>query len=60
VHLKAIGYTDTARGLLQAAGLGQVAGDPGLVAVGTAGVKAFVDAASQHRIWSREPSPPKP
>jgi catalase len=54
VHLKAIGYTDAAHALLQAAGLDGELGDPGLVALETAGVDAFIQAASGHRIWSRE------
>lgn len=54
VHLKAIGYTNAAQGLLQAAGLDRVTGDPGLVAIEVDGVEAFVDVASTHRIWSRE------
>jgi catalase len=68
VHLKAIGYTDAARVLLQAAGLHAMVGDdPGLVALESdpeaaeaeaprsEGVDAFIRAAASHRIWSREP-----
>jgi len=60
VHLKAIGYTEAAQGLLAAAGIDRAAGHPGLVPLEVDGVEAFIDAASQHRIWSREPSPSKP
>jgi catalase len=57
VHFKVIGYTSAAQVLLQAAGLDQVAGDPGLVAIDAEGVPAFIDAASHHRVWSRKPRP---
>jgi catalase len=54
VHLKAIGYNDAAHALLQAAGLENEAADLGLVALEISGVEAFIQAASGHRIWSRE------
>jgi catalase len=55
-HLKIIGFTEEARPLFAAAGVPAEA-DAGMVGIGAkGGVNAFVEAAKQHRIWSREPS----
>ncbi len=55
-HLKIIGFAPGATSLLQAAGISDKA-DEGLVSLATkGGARAFVSAAKQHRIWSREPS----
>lgn len=52
-HLKVIGTVAEAKPLLLKAG---VEADDGVVALeGSGGVKAFVAAAKQHRIWDREP-----
>ena len=51
-HLKVISYTDGAAGLLKQAG---VKNDAGVVALSSAGVNPFVQAAKQGRIWGREP-----
>lgn len=52
-HLKVIGHVAAAKPLMDKAG---VEPDDGIVALeGKGGTKAFVAAASQHRIWAREP-----
>ncbi len=53
-HLKVIGYTEAATGLLAKAGAGS--GQAGMVALGSATTAQFVDAAKRGRIWAREPS----
>ena len=53
-HLKIIGFAPGATSLLQAAGISDEADDE-LVSLATkGGARAFVSAAKQHRIWSRE------
>ncbi len=51
-HLKVIGFVAAAKPLLDAA---QVVLDAGAIALEGKGVKAFVTAAKQYRIWDREP-----
>ena len=52
-HLKVIGYIDTARPLLDRAG---VEDDDGVIQLdGDAAIERFVETAKQHRIWAREP-----
>ncbi|MGE0790487.1 MAG: catalase [Sandaracinaceae bacterium] len=51
-HLKIIGYTSDAEGLLERAGV-DVASD-GVVEVTASSVKSFIDEAKTHRVWDRE------
>ncbi len=53
-HLKVIGATDAATGLLKQAGVN--AGDPGVISLSATSSDSFVDAAKHGRIWSREAS----
>lgn len=50
-HLKVIGYSQAASGLLQAVGI--AAGEKGIVAL-DGGVGQFIAAAKAGRIWERE------
>ncbi len=53
-HLKVIGLDEAGRALFEAAGL-NAKDDSGVVALGRdkAGISAFIEAAKEHRIWSR-------
>jgi catalase len=52
-HLKAIGYTAAAAGLLKRAGVeGEL--DEAVVTIEGKGLGRFIDAAKQHRCWERE------
>jgi catalase len=52
-HLKVIGVVDTARSLVEVAGVEE---DEGVVAMdGAKGVTAFINAAKNGRVWDREP-----
>ncbi len=54
-HLKVIGHTGAARMLFAKAGIADDL-DEGVIELGSAaGVKRFVEAAKQHRVWDREP-----
>ena len=55
-HLKVIAFTTAAEELVDRAGLtDDVDEDEGMFRVEKADFGAFVEAAKQHRIWSREP-----
>ena len=51
-HLKVIGHTEAAAGLLQKAGVKD--GEAGVVLLGQGGAAKFVEAAKGGRIWDRE------
>ncbi len=51
-HLKVIGHTPSADGLLKLAGANP---DKGMVELGPDGPAAFVELAKQGRVWAREP-----
>ena len=51
-HLKVIGHTEAAAGLLKLAG---VKDDAGVVLLGQGTAERFVETAKQGRIWDREP-----
>ena len=51
-HLKVIGHTEAAAGLLQKAGVKD--GEAGVVLLGQGGAEKFVEAAKGGRIWDRE------
>jgi len=52
-HLKVIGHTEAAAGLLKQAGVKD--GDAGVVSLGQGAAERFVEKARQGRIWAREP-----
>jgi len=54
-HLKVIGYTEAAAGLLKQAGIATDA-DAGVVALSQGAAGPFVQAAQNGRIWDREPT----
>jgi catalase len=55
-HLKAIACDSGGRQLLASAGVGPDEFDDGVIALngGGEGLAAFIEAAKQHRIWTRE------